>query len=68
MQLPEEVIAEFDGYLERSQIYRMDPSGKKVKKKVRGTYTILKDGNNPISFNNIELAPPSGFFGANYTR
>ena len=68
MQLPGEVITPFDKYLKSSQIYRMDPTGKKQKGKVNGTYTILDDGENPIKFQNIELSPPSGFFGANYAR
>jgi hypothetical protein len=68
MQLPNEIIADFDNYLTTSGIYRMDPLGKKKKGKVKGAYTILDDGENPIVFHDVELAPPSGFFGTNYTR
>jgi hypothetical protein len=67
MQLPKEVIADFNGYLISSHIFRMDPSGKK-RKELKGTYTILDDQENPIHFHDVELSPPSGFFGANYTR
>jgi len=67
MQLPQEVVADFNKYLTNSRIFRMDPSGKK-RKKVRGTYAILEDRENSIEFHDVELSPPSGFFGANYTR
>ena len=46
----------------------MDPSGKKKRKSARGKYSILEDTKNPIDFHDVELAPPSGFFGANYAR
>ena len=52
--------------MKSSKIYRMNPSGKKDRKP--GTYTILDDEENQIDFHDVELAPPSGFFAANYTR
>jgi hypothetical protein len=67
-QLPTEVIDSFDEYFKKSRIYRMDPTGKTRKGKARGTYVILDDEESPIEFRDVELCPPSGFFGANYTR
>ena len=67
MQLPDEVMEDFNNYFISSGIVRMDPSGQN--QKTKGVYTIL-DGDNqePVLFQDAELAPPSGFFGANYTR
>ena len=64
MQLPEEVMANFNKYLASPQIMHMDPLGRK--KKLVGEYTIC-DGEEPVSFHNVELVPPAGFFGTNYT-
>jgi len=63
MQLPEEVMANFNKYLASPQIMHMDPLGRK--KKSVGEY-IICDGEELVSFHNVELAPPAGFFGANY--
>ena len=65
MQLPSEVIGNFNEYLAKSQIMRMDPLGNR--QKIVGTYTIC-DGDIPVEFHDAELAPPAGVFGANYTR
>lgn len=67
MQLPTEVITDFNKYLTESQIYQIDPSGKKQANAKR-KYTILDDSENLLIFHDFELAPPSGFFGANYTQ
>jgi hypothetical protein len=66
MQLPAEVIKDFDDYLTDSEIFRMDPSGRKQKGE-KGAYTICDEGE-PITFQNVEMAPPAGVVGANYTR
>lgn len=65
MQLPDEVMDDFNKYFIESGIVRMDPSGQR-QEVATGEYTILDAS--PIMFNDVELAPPSGFFGANYTR
>ena len=65
-QLPEEIISEFDTFLKKSNIHRMNPSGGRGKKE-RGSYTIC-DGDYPVKFCNVELAPPAGFFASNYAR
>jgi hypothetical protein len=64
-QLPPEVIADFDKYLTSSGITRMNPLGRKNKK--MGAYTICDDEES-VEFFNIELAPPAGVVGVNYTR
>ena len=65
MQLPEEVMADFNKFLANSGITRMNPSGKKGKK--NGEYTI-GNAEEKVVFHDVELAPPAGFFGVNYTR
>jgi len=65
MQLPDEVIEDFNKWLEDSQIVKMNPSGNQ--KRPSGKYTIC-NGENPVTFHDVELAPPAGVFGANYTR
>ena len=61
MQLPQEVIVDFNKYLAGSQIMRMDPS------KEAGKYTIC-DEESKVTFHDVEMAPPAGFFGVNYAR
>ena len=65
MQLPDEVMDSFNRWLEDSEIVRMNPSGKRTR--ASGKYTIC-NGEDPVDFHNVELAPPAGVFGANYTR
>jgi hypothetical protein len=65
MQLPAKVIEDFDDYLTDSKIFQMDPSGRKQKGE-KGGYTICDEGE-PITFQNIEMAPPADVVGANYT-
>ena len=67
MQLPPTVVDSFNEYFIDSGIIRMDPSGQN-REMATGEYTILDNGQNPTTFYDVELAPPSGFFGANYTR
>ena len=64
-QLPPEVIANFDKYLTGSGITRMNTSGRKNKK--MGAYTICDDEES-VEFFDVELAPPAGVVGVNYTR
>jgi hypothetical protein len=60
-------MEDFNNYFLSSGIVRMDPTGQN-QKKIDGVYTVLDDGDqDPIIFQDAELAPPSGFFGANYT-
>ena len=65
-QLPDEVMDDFNEYLTSSDIVRMHPSGKKHRNK-KGEYTICNRGE-AITFHNVDLAPPAGFFGVNYCR
>ena len=64
-QLPEEVIEDFDAWLQRTQMIRMDAIGSQDS--VWGPYTV-KCGDNPFIFHDVEMPPPSGVVGVNYTR
>jgi hypothetical protein len=64
-QLPEEVIEDFDAWLQRTQMVRMDTMGSQDS--VRGAYTV-KCGDDPFVFHDVEMPPPSGAVGVNYTR
>lgn len=43
------------------------PDGSIWQKEKEGEYTTLEDGENPIISHIVELSPPSGSFGTNYT-
>ncbi|KAE9384480.1 hypothetical protein BT96DRAFT_780120, partial [Gymnopus androsaceus JB14] len=58
-------VEDFEGFIRRLGIYRMDPGihGGGLERQ----YTIPINGVN-IVFNNAEMAPPQGVFGRNYAR
>ena len=64
-QLPEEVISDFTVWLQKNQMVRMDTMGSKGTTK--GLYTVGY-GDEEFVFHGVEMPPPSGFFGTNYTR
>lgn len=64
-QYPEEIIKDFREWLETSNMVRMDTMGSQSS--VSGAYTV-KYGDDEFEFHQVEMPPPSGVFGANYTR
>jgi len=64
-QLPEEVNSDFDSWLQDNQMLRMDTKGSKTT--VQGVYTV-KCGDDSFAFHGVEMPPPSGVFGTNYSR
>lgn len=68
-RLPEEIISDFDNYLQATGLKRMDGNGQMGAEHGRrwGTYSIAA-GQNCFDFHNVELAPPTGVFGQNYSR
>jgi len=72
--LPKEIIDDFNGFLEKDGILRMNPADGAAKDftndkrhPATGNYTI-QIGDEKFLFKNIELAPPCRVFGQNYTR
>jgi hypothetical protein len=64
-QLPDEVNGSFEQWLQGEEMVRMDTMGSQDV--VKGTYTV-KYGDETYEFHGVEMAPPSGVFGTNYTR
>lgn len=64
-QLPEDVIKDFDGWLKEHEMVRMDTLGSQ--ESTEGMYTI-KHGDMTFEFHGVEMPPPSGVIGTNYTR
>lgn len=64
-QLPAEVNGDFEAWLGTTQILRMDTLGSKTSDE--GTYTV-KYGGDKFEFHGVDMPPPSGVFGTNYTR
>ena len=72
--LPDEVIGDFDDFFEKLNIARMSASEGAAKEfagseepPVSGAYTI-RIGDFEFTFQDAELAPPSGVVGQNYAR
>lgn len=61
--VPPEVVADFDDFVARSGIPRMDGNGQLPE----GTYEVPIDCMT-FPFQNVELAPPGGVVGENYSR
>ncbi|KAF8054723.1 hypothetical protein FPV67DRAFT_1682217 [Lyophyllum atratum] len=66
-RLPKEVIDDFDTFLAKSGIKRMDGSGQMASEGSSGTYSVVVGGT-AFDFHDVELAPPTGVFGQNYSR
>lgn len=64
-QLPGEVNGSFEKWLQEEEMVRMDTVGSQDM--VKGTYAV-KYGDETYEFHGVEMAPPSGVFGTNYTR
>ena len=64
-QLPDDISDDFKQWLKGEQMVRMDTKGSQDVTK--GMYSI-KCGNETYEFNGVEMPPPSGVFGTNYTR
>jgi hypothetical protein len=64
-RVPEEIIKDTTEFCNSIGIYRMD-AGKRLSSS-EGTYMLEVDGV-PIEFHGVELAPPTGVFGVNYSR
>jgi hypothetical protein len=63
-QLPEDVNKDFE-WLKDSKIMRMDTKGSQDS--TQGTYTV-KYGEDAFEFHGVDMPPPTGVFGTNYTR
>ena len=63
--LPEDVIKDFDDFFKETEVPRMDSSGNKSGS--HGTYTV-SDTKYEHTFNGVEMPPPCGYFGVNYSR
>jgi len=64
-QLPEEIIEDFNAWLKEHEMVRMDTSGSQDR--TEGMYTV-EYGDLKFEFHGVEMPPPSGVFGTNYTR
>ena len=64
-QLPEEINSNFEVWLEKNKMVRMDTKGSQTT--VQGEYTV-KYGNDAFVFHGVNMPPPSGVFGTNYSR
>ena len=66
-KIPDEVIADFDCFMKETGMPRMGGLGTTGADASKGEYEVYADGN-PFVFDNVELAPPSGVIGQNYSR
>lgn len=64
-RVPDLVYKDVTDFCERTRICRMDSNQKSAKP--LGEYTV-DIGGIPVSFDNVELAPPQGIVSANYSR
>jgi hypothetical protein len=64
-QLPQDVNDSFEQWLKGKQMVRMDTMGSQDVTK--GMYTV-KWGNETYEYHGVEMPPPSGVFGTNYTQ
>jgi hypothetical protein len=64
-QLPEEVTSDFEKWLEESGMVRMHTKGSQDSSV--GAYTV-KHGEDSFVFHGVNMPPPSGVFGTNYSR
>jgi len=64
-QLPKEINSDFEAWLEVNNMLRMDTKGSQTT--AQGEYTV-KHGNDSFVFHGVDMPPPSGVFGINYSR
>jgi len=64
-QLPGEINSDFESWLKDNKMLRMDTKGSQTT--VQGVYTV-KNGNDSFVFHGVDMPPPSGVFGTNYSR
>ena len=64
-QMPNEVNEDFNKWLTSKEMVRMDTKGSQ--ESVKGVYTV-KCGGDLFTFHDVDMPPPSGCFGTNYTR
>jgi len=64
-RVPSAIIDDTTNFFNSIGIYRMD-AGKRLPS-TKGTY-MLEIDDTPIEFHGVELAPPTGVFGVNYSR
>jgi hypothetical protein len=64
-QLPAEINTDFEEWLKDNDLLRMDTLGSQDVTK--GVYTV-KCGDDVFEFHGVDMPPPSGMFGVNYTR
>ena len=64
-QLPKEINKDFEAWLQGVQMVRMDTMGSQDS--TQGTYTV-KYREDKFEFHGVDMPPPSGAFGTNYTR
>ena len=64
-QLPHEIIDNFESWLQENNMVRMDTTG--AQDSEQGVY-IVKYGEESYEFHGVNMPPPSGVFGTNYTR
>lgn len=64
-QLPQEINGDFEEWLKEHEMVRMDTKGSQDV--TQGVYSV-KCGDDVFTFNGVDLPPPSGMFGVNYTR
>ena len=67
-RLPEEVISDFDAFTSAAGIKRMDGNGLMVDEEGRSFYQVAVGEAGDFEFHDVELAPPTGVFGENYSR
>ena len=64
-QLPDEVIGDFEAWLKANKMLRMDTLG--TQGKIKGIYTV-EVGDDSFDFHDVNMPPPSGVYGVNYSR
>ena len=64
-QLPEDINKDFEEWLQGKQMVRMDTKGSQDV--TQGMYTV-RYSDETYKFHGVEMPPPSGVFGTNYTR
>lgn len=64
-QLPKEVNDDFETWLKDNEMVRMDTKGRQDS--TQGEYTV-KYGDDTFVFHGVDMPPPSGYFGTNYSR
>lgn len=64
-QLPAEINKDFEKWLKENEMVRMDTMGSQ--EGTQGFYSV-KCGDDIFTFNKVDMPPPSGMFGVNYTR